>query len=531
VLAPDARQLLRSGFDTVGDALRPTLGPTARTVLIEPLIRTDPPELVDDAATIARRIVELPLYRNAGAMLMRHVVWRVLEEVGDGTATAATIAQALVREAARQIAAGANPAILRRGVEAGLLEALAALDRLSSPLDGLAAVRRVAIAAGHDEAVADQIVEIHRQHGQEVVILTQEWLANELGVEVADGSKWNAGFASAEFVDDQERSLAWAESPYLLFTDVFVERAEQIVPIMQRLANAGGRAFVLIAPKIADSALATLLVNNRREALRSVGVLAPGLGEHRLGVLRDLAAQTGGRLVDGGAGEKVENASLTDLGSCDRVWASRDFFSVIGGDGTEEAVGARVRLVRAALEREEVPHERELLRRRLGTLLGRLVLLNVGAATKSEMLERKVRAERAIKAVESARRDGTVPGGGVALVAAAQAVEAGQKGASLDERLGRLALVGAMEEPLRAIVENAGGDPGPAVAAVRAARGEIGYDALGRRLVDVRAAGILDPANVVRVALRSAVSAAMMLVLCEALVIPRYRYLHASKGP
>jgi chaperonin GroEL len=531
VLAPRAGWLLRSGFDTVGDALRPTLGPTARTVLVEQQNRTDPPELMDDGGTLARRIIELPLYRNAGGMLMRHMVWRVLDEVGDGTATAAAIAQALVREAARQIAAGANPAVLRRGVEAGLVEALEALGRLAQPVDGLEALRGIALAAGRDQAVAGKIVEIHREHGMDVVVSVQEWLANELVVEVADGSKWDAGFASAEFVTDQARSLAWVEEPYLLFTDAWVERAEQVVPIMQQLASAGGRALVLVAPKISDAALATLLVNNRQRTLHSLGILAPGLGAHRVGVLQDLAAQTGGRFVNADAGERIENASLTDLGSCDLVWASRDFFSVIGGDGAPEAVQARAEAVRAALEREEVPHERELLRRRLGNLLGSLAVLNVGAATKTEMAERKARAERAVKAVESAHREGVVAGGGVGLVAAAQAIDLGRNGCSFDERLGRLALARAMEEPLRAIVENAGAEAEPVVRAVKESRGRLGYDAIRGELVDVRAAGILDSVNVLRAALRCSVSAAVLLLLSEALVIPRYRYLHASPTP
>ena len=462
---------------------------------------------------------------------MRHLVWRVLDEVGDGTATAAAIAQALVREATRQIAAGANPAVLRRGIEAGLDEALAALGALARPADGLNALCGIALAAGHDRAVAEQIVEIHRQHGMDVVITVQEWLANELAVEVADGAKWDGGFASAEFVTDQARSLAVIEEPYLLFTDAWIERAEQIVPIMQRLASAGGRRLVVVAPKIAEAGLATLLVNNRQGTLQSLGVLPPGLGEHRVGVMQDLAAQTGARFINTDAGEKLENAALTDLGSCDLVWASRDFFSVIGGDGEPEAVAERIELVRSALGREEVPHERELLRRRLGNLLGRLALLNVGAATKIEMAERKARAERAVKAVEAARDEGVVAGGGVALVVAAQAIDLAQNGFSLDERLGRMALARAMEEPLRAIVENAGGEAEPVVRAVKESGGRLGYDAVRRELTDVAAAGVLDSANVLRSALRCSVSAAVMLLLSEALVIPKYRYLHASPTP
>ena len=531
VLSPRARTFIRVGFDTVGDALRPTLGPAARTVLIESMNRSDSPEVVDDAATAARRIVELPLYRNAGGMLLRHVVWRVLDQVGDGTATAAVIAQALLREITRYIAAGANPATLRQGVERGLIEALDALEQLALPVTDLDKLRQIALAAGHDEAISDKIVEIHAKHGMDVIISLQEWMSNELAVEVADGSKWDSGYASEEFVNDQSRALAWSEEPYLLFTNVFVERAEQVVPIMQKVAAAGGREFVVIASKIADSALATLLVNNQRGSLHSVGIIAPGGGAHRVGVLQDLAAQTGGRFISADAGDKVEDAEVDDLGRCDLVWASRDFFSVIGGDGDDESVAERSRIVRAELEVEDTPSERELLRRRLGRLGGGLAILNVGAATKSEMLERKVRAERAVKAVEAARRDGVVPGGGVGLVSCAKAIDVSSSYQPLDERMGRQALVRALEEPVRVIAQNAGAEPEPIVHAVRQGGGRIGYDAVQRGLVDVVDAGILDPINVIRVAMRNGVSAAVMAMTTEALVIPRYRFLHAEPKP
>jgi chaperonin GroEL len=486
---------------------------------------------MDDAATVARRIVELPLYRNAGGMLMRHVVWRVLDQVGDGTATAAVIAQALLREASRYIAAGANPAILRNGIEHGLVQALEALDRQAMTVDGLDVLRRVALAAGHDEAVADKIIEIHGKYGRDIVISVQEWLSNELAVEVADGSKWDSGFASSEFINDPPRNLAWSEKPLLLFTNVFLESAEQVVPIMQQVANAGGRELVIIASKISDSALATLLVNNQRGTLHSLGIVAPGSGAHRVGVLQDLAAQTGGRFVSADAGDKVERARLEDLGRCDLVWASRDFFSVIGGKGSKAAIEERVAGIRAALETEDVPYDRELLRRRLGHLTGGLAILSVGAATKSEMLERKVRAERAVKAVEAASRDGVVPGGGVALVLAANAIDTKDPQFSLDERLGRLSLMRAMEEPLRVIAENAGAEPEPIVHGVKLGGGRIGFDAVRRQFVDIREAGILDPIGVVRAAVRNGASAAVMLVMTEVLVIPKYRYLHADPKP
>jgi chaperonin GroEL len=523
---------MRSGFDTVADALSPTLGPTARTVLVEKMNRWETPEVIDDAATIARRIVELPLYRNAGGMLMRHAVWRVLDQVGDGTATAAVIAQALLRETTRYIADGANPAVMRKGIEDGLVRALEVLDTLALPVESLDALRCIALGACHDEAVAERIAEIHDKYGWGVTICLQEWLTNELAVEFADGWKWGeGGYASSEFITDQERGLVWSEQPFILFTNVFLEFAEQVVPIMQQVSNAGGKEIVFMSPKIADTALSTMLINNERGTIHSVGIRSPGVGLHQLGVAQDLAALTGGRFLEADAGLKPALATIEDLGYSDLVWASRDFFAVIGGDGEEEAVALQADSVRAVLELENPPYDRDQLRKRLGYLTGGVATLSVGAATKTEMAERIARAQRAVKAVESGRRDGVVPGGGVALFACAAAAECCDPALPLDERLGHAALARALEEPLRTIVANFGAEPEPIAHAVREGHGQVAFDAVKGELVDPVEAGILDPINVVRTALASAVSAGVMATLTEALVIPKYRYLHASPKP
>lgn len=531
VPAPHARRHFKLGFDTVANALRPTLGPTGRAVLIERMLRTDSPEILNDAATIAERIVELPLYENAGAMLMRHLVWHVRDQVGDGTATAAVIAQALLRETTRHIAAGANPASLRKGIESGLVHALEALDGLAKPADGLEALGDVAVAACHDEELVGKLIGVYGAYGLDIVVSLQDWLANEISVEVADGAKWDSGFASPTFVNDPDRNLAWADEPSLVVTNDFLERADQVVPIMDRFVAAGGQELVFIAPQITGVALAAMLANNHAGTLHTLGILAPGLGDHRTGVLQDLAAWTGGRYFNGAEGNPVEKARVEDLGRCAVVWASRDFFAVVDGEADDARVAERAAVIRGALEKEEVPHEREQLRVRLGRLTGGVAMVGVGAATKTEMAERKVRADRAVKAIEAARAVGVAPGGGVALVVAARAVDTRDGRLPLDERLGRLALVAAMEEPLRAIVENAGGNPGPILHRVRAANGALTYDALRDELVDSAASSILDPANVVRTALRDAVSAGVMATTTEAIVIPKYRLLHASPHP
>jgi chaperonin GroEL len=288
---------------------------------------------------------------------------------------------------------------------------------------------------------------------------------------------------------------------------------------------------VIIGGKITEAALATLLVNNQRHTLHSLGIQAPEGAEHRLGVLRDLASLTGARVITGDAGDTIENAQLEDLGCCDVVWASRDFFSVIGCDPDEEAVAEQIRQIRRKLETEEASHERENLRKRLGYLTGGVATFNVGAATKTEMVERKTRAERAVKAVEAARRDGIVPGGGVALVKCAMAVETDDSCLSLDERLGRKALARALEEPFRAIVRSTGREPGVYLDAVKRADGWTGLDVRQGCLVDLYEAGIVDPTNVVRVAIRSSVSGAVMALLTEAIVIPQFRLLHPDPHP
>jgi len=531
ISAPRARPLLKRGFDTVGNALVPTLGPISGTVLVEQMIRTNSPEILNDAATVARRIVELPLPINSGGMLMRHLVWRVLDQVGDGTATAAVIAKTLLDEATRYIASGANPAILRKGIETGLEQALAELARQSRCVDGVSQIRDIALAACHDADVADIVGQIHERHGMDIVICLQEWLANELAVEVADGAKWNSGFASSEFISDVERNLGWSESPWILLTNLDLDRAEQVMPIMQKLASAGEHELVIIGGKITESALATLLVNNQRGTLHSLGIQAPEGAEHRLGVLQDLAALTGARVVTGDAGDTIENAQLSDLGCCDVVWASRDFFSVIGGEADDESVAKQVRQVRAKLEAEETALERENLRKRLGYLTGGVATLSVGAATKTELVERKARAERAVKSVEAACRDGVVPGGGVALVNCAGAVKTEEPCLTLDERLGRKALVRALEEPFQVIVRSAGLEPGVFLDMVRHGDGWTGLDVRRGAVVDLHDAGIVDPINVVRVAMHSAVSGAVMALLTEAIVIPRFRLLHPDSKP
>lgn len=529
--APRAGVLLRQGFDIVGQALRLTLGPTGCTVLIEQMSRTDSPELLDDAATIARRIVELPLRHNTGAMLMRHLVWRVLDQVGDGTATAAVLAQALVREGARHIAAGAHPVGLRRGVETGLLQALEALDALRRPLQGLPMLHAVALAACHEEELADVVIGIYKQYGEEIIIALQESQASGLTVEVADGSKWDSGFASPSFVNDPERNLAWSRHCRLLLTNVELERAEQVIPVMSRTAMAGEQELVFIAPRISDAALSVMLTNNRLGGVHSLAITAPGLGDHRTGVLQDLAALTGARYINQASGAKIEDAQVEDLGRCDVVWASRDFFSVINGRGDATAIADRAQQVRGALERAETAAEREEFRLRLGRLTGGVAVLSVGAATKTEMLERKLRAERAVKATEAARTEGVVPGGGVALLLAAKAINSTDAGLSLNERLGRMALARAMEEPFRAIVGNVAGDASLAAHAVRAAGGTKVYDARLRSVADICDSGIFDASNVVRTALRDSVSIAVTALSVDTIIIPKDRIRVAPKNP
>jgi chaperonin GroEL len=528
LLQPRARTALTRGFDQMANVLRVTLGPAARAVVMAPIISTRAPELLTDAATIARRIIEIPdPYENMGAMLVRHMAWRMREKVGNGAATAAVLAQALLHEANYQAAAGANVMMLKRGIERGLEVACAELKRLAKPMDSPEQIEALAIAAaGGDREIGRYVGEMLEIIGTDGVIIVEDHAGMKSDREYVEGLQWDSGYVSAYFCTDLDRMEAVVENPVILATDVNVETVEQILPIMEAIMERkepeaiGG--FVLIANEIAGPALAVMVANTEKKTLQCLGIKAPGAGDRRVRILEDVAVLTGGRMIAEDAGDKMEDAKFADLGRARRVWANRDFFSIVGGAGDQAAIRQRIQEIKLLLPSADGDYERDKMRERLGKLQGGVGILKVGAPSERERETKKQRGEEAVAAARAAAEEGVVPGGGAAYLACRPALKALADSLHGDEAVGVRVLMRAMEAPTEWIVRNAGADPKAILARLReasAARPGTGYDALAGRIVDMEEAGILDPLKVVRTALETGTSAGIMALTTDALVL------------
>lgn len=542
LLPPEARARLKRGVDLMGNVLRATLGPTGRIVCVAPLVSTRMPELLTDAATIARRIIEVPdMMENMGAMLVRHVCWQVHEAVGDGTATTAVLTQAILAEADRRVAAGANAMFLKRGVERATECAIRELRAMARPLEGEQEITRVATAAAGDERLGKLIGEMLDILGPEGVILVEGHPQVILDREYVEGLRWDSGYVSPFFVTNTERMEAVVEDPLVLVTDLNLDTVEQVRPLLEQILEAHEarvRALNLpegvqpepprlavIANDIAGDALSTFVVNHQERRLRCVGIKAPSAGDHRVRIIEDIAILTGGRMISEDAGELLEAANLGDLGRARRVAATRDSFTVVGGAGSDAAVRDRLQEIKRQLKDMDTEYDRRRTRERLGKLSGGIGLLHVGAATERELEELKQRGESAIAATAAAVEEGVVPGGGAGFLKASVALD--QLAAELggDERLGVQVLARALEAPVYWIARNAGGDAESAVARARRLTLDTGrahgYDGLADHVVDMEMAGILDPLKVARTVLAGAVSAALMALTTDALVLKK----------
>jgi chaperonin GroEL len=520
-----ARRALLRGVDQMARLVRPTLGPVHRNVAIAPIVGTDKsPELLDDAGTILRRVIEMPdKYENMGAMLMRHLAWKVKEEVGDGTATAIVIAQQVLTETTRYVEAGGNAMFIARGIEQGLAAALKALDAQSITVDTQDEITRVALAATGDEEMARYLGEMFDIVGADGTITVEESKRAGLDRRYIEGVTWDKGYVSPYMVTDQDRMEATLDSPVLLVTDRWIKHASELIPLMTRLFEAGEKNLFIIANDIESDALALLVTNKLHDRLISVGVKAPGYGDRRLKILEDLCILTGARLVSEDAGDMLEDVQLSDLGRAQRVWANKDYFSVIGGAGDPQRLRERLAEVKKDIKyhhEKKDEYERDKARERLGKLAGGVAILTVGAATESDVKLRKARAEDAVRTVRCAIEEGVVPGGGAALLACADAVRAVE--ASGDQRAGLQILARALEEPMRRIVLNSGFEDAPILEQVRAAGAGYGFDVLGEQVHKMVEAGIYDPTRVVRFALETGVSGALMGVTTEALILRKH---------
>lgn len=529
LLKPRARVALQRGVDQMANVLRVTLGPTARAVVMAPLISTRTPEVLSDAATIARRIIEIPdPYENMGAMLIRHMAWRMREKVGNGAATATVIAQTLLHEANYQVSAGANVMMLKRGVERGLELAYAELKRQALPMESPEQIEALAIAAAAgDQEIGRYVAEMLEIIGTDGVILVEDHAGRKTDREYVEGLQWDSGYVSAYFCTDLDRMDAVVENPVILTTDANVETAEQILPIMEQImarkeeAQIGG--FVLIANEISGPALAIMVANSEKKTLQCLGIKAPGAGDRRVRILEDVAVLTGGRMIAEDAGDKTEEATFADLGRARRVWANRDFFSIVGGAGDSNAIRQRINEIKQLLPTADSDYERDKMRERIGKLQGGVGVLKVGAASAREREIKKQRGEEAVAAARAAAEEGVVPGGGAAYLACLPALRELAAQLDGDIALGVRILMKAMEAPTEWITRNAGQDPRRIMARLREAPPGYGYDAVRDTITDMTEAGILDPLKVVRTALETGASAGIMAMTTDALVLTAKR--------
>jgi chaperonin GroEL len=512
-----ARAALLHGVDQMAALLRPTLGPLPRSVAIARLAGSSPPEVLDSAATIARRTLQLAdPFANMGAMIVRHLAWRVFEQAGDGAATAAVLAQALLHEAARYLAGGANPVGLERGIRRGLPLVVAELRRQARPVELPSEIAALVAGTVREPALAELIGEAAEAVGPDGAILVEDTSAATTSCEYQDGVRWNEGYVSHFLLPDGETSVRLF-APRVFLTDHLLERAEQLLPALEACLAAGDRGLLVVAPEIRDSAVGLLVLNRQRKVLDgAVAVRAPAFGTQRTRILEDLAVITGGRCLLEERQERLTEVSDQHLGRARQAWATRTAFGVLGGKGDRVAIRQRIAAARLELGAADDLYTREKIKERIGKLAGAVAIIRVGAPTSAAQEELKVRIEAAVKSAQAALGEGVVPGGGAALLACQPALA--QLAASGDEALGLRALSRALAEPLRTIARNAGLEAGLLVEET-SRRGEPWvFDVVRREWVDARQAGLVDPLAVVLTALETSVSAAATALSAEVLI-------------
>jgi chaperonin GroEL len=521
---PSARAALVRGIDLMTNLLRPTLGPLPRTVAISPILGSQPPEILDSAAVIARRTVQLTdPFEDMGGMLVRHLAWRVFDRVGDGSATAAVLAQALVHAGARYIAAGGNPVSVMRGMQCGLAVATAELRRQARTIDGPAEIASVVAGIVRRADLAEMLGEVVDAVGSDGAILVEDAHGTTTVHEYMDGVRWNEGFVSSFLLRSDETTTTRVLNPRVLITDWSLERAEQLLPTLEACVAAGERTLFVVAPEIRDSAVGLLVANRERGLLDAVvAVRAPAVGEQRVRILQDIAVITGARCINQERHDRLADVTIDDLGKARQAWATRFAFGILGGQGTKMAIRQRLTEVRAelhAVDKDDV-YTTAKIQERIGKLAGTAVTIHVGAATKAEQQDLKLRIEAAVRSARAAVQEGVVPGGGAAMLACIPALEALQL--SGDEAVGVAALAHALAEPMRVIARNAGLEAGPIVDHARRLGlqrdGLQVFDVVRQAWVDPWSAGLVDPLSVALAALESSLSMAKLALSAEVLV-------------
>ena len=509
-----AREKVLRGTTQLADAVRVTLGPKSKSVLIKR--QWGPPMVCNDGVTIAKQVELEDPEESLGAQMLRQAAERTGEAVGDGTSTATVLAQAIFADGVRNVVAGASAIDIKRGLDQALKVAIASLASQSRPVRTRREKAQVATLSAHnDEAMGELVADAMEKVGGEGVITVEESKTLETVVEVVEGMRFERGYVSPYFVTDTEKMQAVLEDAYLLLSDQKIGLLKDLIPLLEQIAKSG-RPLLFIAEDIDGEALATLIVNQIRGVLRAVAVKAPGFGERRKELLQDIAVLTGAQVISPELGLSLEQVELAQLGRARRVVVDRDSTTLIGGAGTREALEARLQQIRVQLDKTGSDYDREKLQERLAKLAGGVAVIRVGAPTEAEMKTRKDALDDAIAATKAAIAEGIVPGGGLALLRAVQALAEEEPRHQGDARTGVQILRRALEAPARTIAENSAVDAGVVVARILAEPGTVGFDAAANRYVDLYEAGIIDPTKVVRVALENAVSVASVLLLTEA---------------
>ena len=520
VFEEEARKSLLKGIDAVADAVKVTLGPKGRNVILQK--KFGAPQIVNDGVTIAKEIELQDGLENAGAQLLKEVSSKTNDVAGDGTTTASVLAQAIVREGLKNLTAGANPMSMKRGIDKAVDIAINKIRDLSKSVSTKEEIAQVAgISAGNNSEIGELIAEAMEKVGHDGVITVEESKSFGTNLKVVEGMQFDKGYISPYFVTDPERMEAVLEDAYVLCVNKKINLIADLVPVLEQVAR-DGRSLLLIAEDVEGEALATLVVNTMRKVLRAVAVKAPGFGDRRKAMLEDIAILTGGQMFTEELGIKLENITTDMMGLAKRVTVTKDETTIVVGNETKEAVAERVRLIKKQIEASDSEYDKEKLQERMAKLSGGVAVIEVGAATEIELKERKLRIEDALNATRAANEEGIVPGGGVALIRVQQELESKINTMTFesdDEKSGYKILMAALDVPLRAIAYNSGAKSDVVVENVRAEKDAYGYDALLDRYTDMFAAGIVDPAKVTRSALENAASVGSMLLTTQAAVV------------
>ena len=510
-----ARQRMLVGVNTLADAVKATLGPKGRNVILEKSFGA--PTVTKDGVSVAKEIELTDRFENMGAQMVKEVASQASDVAGDGTTTATVLAQSIVNEGLKAVAAGMNPMDLKRGIDKAVAAAVEAVSGMASPCEDNKAIAQVGtISANSDTAVGEIIAEAMEKVGKEGVITVEEGSGLENELDVVEGMQFDRGYLSPYFINNQDNMSAEVEDPFVLLVDKKISNIRELLPVLEQVAKAS-RPLVIIAEDVEGEALATLVVNNMRGIVKVAACKAPGFGDRRKAMLQDIAILTGGTVISEEVGLDLENTSLEHLGNAKRITMDKDNTIIVDGSGDAAAIQGRVSEVRVQIENTSSDYDREKLQERVAKLAGGVAVIKVGAATEIEMKEKKARVEDALHATRAAVEEGVVAGGGVALIRAISSVQ-GLTGDNEDQNTGIAAALRAMEGPLRQIVDNAGDESSVVLDKVRQGEGNFGYNAATGEYGDMIAMGILDPAKVTRTALQAAGSVAGLMITTEVMI-------------